>query len=175
MVQRAFSSFFIFMLVAGILISITGIIFAEPLFRLSNTPEEIIPAAVSYFQIYIGGTFLFVTFNSIISILRGMGESVKPMVFILISTLLNISLDLLFILLFGWGIEGAARATVVAQGFGMCLALWYVRDKHPLPQSAFTGATVAQNGCPFRYGLRWGCCSLRVWGGARPSLCCRCP
>ena len=132
MVQRAFSSFFIFMLVAGILISITGIIFAEPLFRLSNTPEEIIPAAVSYFQIYIGGTFLFVTFNSIISILRGMGESVKPMVFILISTLLNISLDLLFILLFGWGIEGAARATVVAQGFGMCLALWYVRDKHPL-------------------------------------------
>ena len=120
------------MLVAGILISITGIIFAEPLFRLSNTPEEIIPAAVSYFQIYIGGTFLFVTFNSIISILRGMGESVKPMVFILISTLLNISLDLLFILLFGWGIEGAARATVVAQGFGMCLALWYVRDKHPL-------------------------------------------
>ena len=52
MVQRAFSSFFIFMLVAGILISITGIIFAEPLFRLSNTPEEIIPAAVSYFQIY---------------------------------------------------------------------------------------------------------------------------
>lgn len=131
-VQRAFSSFFIFMLVAGILLSITGIIFAEPIFRLTQTPQEVIPEAVAYFKIYIGGTFLFVTFNSILSILRGVGESFRPMLFIGITTLLNIALDLLFIVRFGWGIEGAARATVIAQGIGMCIALSYVNNKHPL-------------------------------------------
>ena len=131
-VQLAFSSFFIFMLVGGIILSIAGIIFAEPVFRLTNTPEEVIPQAVAYFRIYIGGTFLFVTFNSIISILRGVGESVRPMLFILITTVLNIAFDLLFILVFKWGLEGAARATVVSQGIGMCIALAYVNNTHPL-------------------------------------------
>lgn len=131
-VQLAFSSFFIFMLVGGIILSIAGIIFAEPVFRLTNTPEEVIPQAVAYFRIYIGGTFLFVTFNSIISILRGVGESVRPMLFILITTVLNIAFDLLFILVFKWDIEGAARATVVSQGIGMCIALAYVNNTHPL-------------------------------------------
>ncbi len=131
-VQLAFSSFFIFMLVAGIALSIAGIIFAEPLFRLTRTPEEVIPQAVAYFRIYIGGSFLFVTFNSIISILRGVGESVRPMIFILITTVLNILFDLLFILVLHWGIEGAARATVIAQGIGMCVALAYVNSTHPL-------------------------------------------
>ncbi len=131
-VQRAFSSFFIFMLVAGVALSIAGIIFAEPIFRLTNTPEEVIPGAVAYFRIYIGGTFLFVTFSSIISILRGVGESFRPMIFIFITTVLNVALDLLFIAVFGWGIEGAARATVIAQGIGMCVALGYVNNTHPL-------------------------------------------
>ena len=131
-VQQAFSTFFLFMLLAGLLLSIAGIIFAEPIFRMVQTPEEVIPGAVSYFRIYIGGTFLFVTFNSIISILRGVGESVRPMLFILLSTVLNVLLDLLFIVGFEWGIEGAARATVIAQGIGMCVALYYVNERHPL-------------------------------------------
>ena len=131
-VQKAFSSFFIFMLIAGVLLSIAGIIFAEPMFRPTNTPEDVIPQAVAYFRIYVGGTFLFVTFNSIISILRGVGESVRPMLFILLTTILNIALDLLFIVVFKWGIEGAARATVIAQGIGMCVALGYVNNTHPL-------------------------------------------
>ena len=131
-VQRAFSSFFIFMLVAGVALSIAGIIFAEPVFRLTNTPEDVIPGAVAYFRIYIGGTFMFVTFSSIISILRGVGESFRPMIFIFITTALNVALDLLFIAVFGWGIEGAAQATVVAQGIGMCIALGYVNNTHPL-------------------------------------------
>ena len=130
--QKAFSSFFIFMLVAGVLLSIIGIIFAEPMFRLTNTPEEVIPQAVLYFRIYVGGTFLFVTFNSIISILRGVGESVRPMLFFLLTTVLNVILDLVFIAVFHWGIEGAARATVIAQGIGMCVALAYINNTHPL-------------------------------------------
>ena len=131
-VQQAFSSFFIFMFIVGILLSIGGIIFAEQIFRITQTPEEVIPEAVKYFRIYIGGTFLFMTFNSVISILRGLGESVRPMLFIFMSSVLNIVLDLLFIVVFDWGIEGAARATVVAQGIGMFVALCYVNEKHPI-------------------------------------------
>ena len=131
-VQRAFSSFFIFMLGAGLMISVAGMILARPLFELTHTPEEVVPEAVAYFRIYIGGTFLFVCFNSIISILRGVGESLRPMWFIGLTTALNIVLDLLFIVVFKWGIEGAARATLVAQGIGMCVALAYVNNTHPL-------------------------------------------
>ena len=54
------------------------------------------------------------------------------MLFILLTTILNIALDLLFIVVFKWGIEGAARATVIAQGIGMCVALGYVNNTHPL-------------------------------------------
>lgn len=153
-VQLAFSSFFIFMLAGGILLSIAGIIFAEPIFRLTNTPAEVIPQAVSYFRIYIGGTFLFVTFNSIVSILRGVGESFRPMIFILITTLLNIALDLLFILVFQWGIEGAARATVISQGIGMCVALVYVDNIHPL--LSIKKQDMLFDGRLFREGLRIG-------------------
>ena len=131
-VQRSFSSFFIFMLVAGVMLSIIGIIFAKELFMITNTPEDVIPDAVAYFRIYVGGTFLFVTFNSIISILRGVGESIRPMMFILLTTILNIALDLLFIVVFEWGIEGAARATVIAQGIGMCVGLAYINNVHPI-------------------------------------------
>lgn len=131
-VQRAFSSFFIFMFIVGIIFSITGIIFAESIFKLIHTPPEIIPDAVAYFKIYIGGTFLFVTFNSILSILRGIGDSTRPMIFLLISTVLNIVLDLLFIVYLDWGIEGAARATVIAQGIPMCIAMHYINTKHPI-------------------------------------------
>lgn len=131
-VQQAFSSFFIFMLIAGIFLSVIGIIFAKEVFNFTHTPVEVLPDAVNYFRIYIGGTFLFVTFNSIISILRGTGESFRPMLFILISAILNIALDLLFIVVFGWGVEGAARATVLAQGIAMCISLAYVNNTHPL-------------------------------------------
>lgn len=130
--QKAFSTFFLFMLVAGLLLSVVGIIFAKDIFEMTNTPKEVLPQAIAYFKIYIGGTFLFVTFNSIISILRGMGESIRPMLLILLTTLLNVALDLLFIAVFHWGIEGAARATVVAQGIGMCVALGYIHNQHPL-------------------------------------------
>ncbi|MDR2042016.1 MAG: MATE family efflux transporter, partial [Tannerella sp.] len=78
-VQRAFSSFFLFMFVAGVLLSAIGILLAGTFFRWTQTPAEVIPQAVRYFRIYIGGTFLFVTFNSILSILRGIGDSMRPM------------------------------------------------------------------------------------------------
>ncbi len=131
-VQRAFSSFCGFTLIAGIFLSVSGIVFTEDFFRLTRTPEEVIPQAVRYFRIYAGGTVLFITFHSMSSVLRSMGDSARPMIFVLITAVLNILFDLLFIIGFGWEIEGAALATLAAQGIGVCIILAYIHRRHPL-------------------------------------------
>ena len=131
-VQRAFASFCIFTLIAGIILSVLGISLGEWFFRLTRTPEDVIPQALRYFHIYMGGTVLFIAFNSLISILRGLGNSKHPMIFIFITALVNVLLDLLFIVVFHWGIEGAAWATVIAQGVGVCIALGLILRHHPL-------------------------------------------
>ena len=131
-VQHTFSSFFICMLISGILLSILGYFFAETFFQIVHTPEEVLPEAVRYFRIYILGTFLFITFNSIISILRGIGDSTRPMFFILTTAILNVVLDLLFIICFKWDIEGVAFATIIAQGIGLGISLIYIHKKHSI-------------------------------------------
>ncbi|MDR0756440.1 MAG: MATE family efflux transporter [Tannerella sp.] len=131
-VQRAFSSFFIFTWWAGIALSCAGMCFADTFFRLTNTPDDVMPGAVSYFRTYIGGTFLFVMFNSMLSILRGMGDSTRPMLFVLATAVLNVALDLLFIAVCRWGVESAAFATILAQGGGLVFALAYIHRRHPL-------------------------------------------
>jgi len=131
-VQRTFSSLFIFLLIAGAVLSILSILLAKPIFLLTNTPKEILPLAILYFRIYMGGTFFFITFNSVLSILRGTGDSFHPMLFVGITTILNIVLDLFFILFLKWGVAGAAFATIIAQGIGMCISLYYINFFHPL-------------------------------------------
>jgi len=153
-VQRAFSSFCGFTLIAGIFLSVSGIVFTEDFFRLTRTPEEVIPQAVRYFRIYAGGTVLFITFHSMSSVLRSMGDSARPMIFVLITAVLNILFDLLFIIGFGWEIEGAALATVAAQGIGVCIILAYIHRRHPL--LSIRRKDWAFDGKLFMQGLRIG-------------------
>ncbi|MDR1223106.1 MAG: MATE family efflux transporter [Tannerella sp.] len=131
-VQAAFSSFFIFTFIAGVVLAAVGILCPGAFFRLMKTPGEVVPEAVRYFRVYMCGTPFFVTFNSFLSILRGMGDSKRPMVLVLSTAVLNILLDLLFIVTFGWDLEGAALATVLAQGTGVLMATVYVHKRHPL-------------------------------------------
>ncbi|MDD6210185.1 MAG: MATE family efflux transporter [Bacteroidales bacterium] len=131
-VQLAATSFIIFILFAGIFLSVGGIYFADDIFQVMQTPAEVIPAAVEYFHIYIGGSFIFLIFNSLISILRGIGDARRPLVFILISSLLNAVLCYLFVVPLDWGIRGAALSTVVAQLAGVVIAIVYTNLKHPI-------------------------------------------
>lgn len=131
-VQLAFSSFLIFTFVSGILLAVAGIAFAESFFRLTKVPEDVMPAAVRYFRVYMCGTPFFVTFNSFLSVMRGMGDSRRPMILILVTALLNIVFDILFILRFEWDMEGVAFATVLAQGAGVFLSVFFVRRRHAL-------------------------------------------
>ena len=131
-VQQAFSSIFIFTVFIGLFLSVVGFIFSESFFRLTKTPEDVIPGAVRYFRVYISGTFVFITLNSLLSVFRGMGDSRHPMIFIFITAVLNIILDILFIIVFKWDIEGVAFATILAQAVGVAVSLIYLNKRHKL-------------------------------------------
>ena len=131
-VQLATTSFVIFTLFAGIFLSFIGVFFAESIFRMMRTPEEVIPLAVEYFRIYIAGSFIFLIFNSLISVMRGIGDARRPLYFSVISVGLNVILCFLFVVTFGWGLRGAALSTVIAQLIGVVIAILYINVKHPI-------------------------------------------
>ena len=131
-VQQAFSSILIFTVFIGLLLSAVGVVFSESFFRLTKTPEDVISDAVRYFRIFIGGTFIFITLNSLLSVFRGMGDSRRPMIFIFITAALNIILDILFVIVFRWDIEGVAFATILAQAVGVVVCLVYLNKRHKL-------------------------------------------
>jgi putative MATE family efflux protein len=85
------------------------------------------------------GMVVFFGFNSITSILRGVGDSKNPLYYLIVATILNISLDLLFILVFKWGIAGAAWATVISQAVAFIIAVIHVNKKHSVIRLAIIG------------------------------------
>ncbi len=131
-VKRATSTIFIFLFGASILITILGIVYAEQIFIWLKIELHVLPLAKEYFVIYMLGTVAFFGFNGISSVLRGMGDSMTPLYFMLISTVLNIGLDLLFVMVFHWGIAGVAWATLVAQLFTFIVGAVYLTHKHQL-------------------------------------------
>lgn len=116
----------IFLVGAGLVIALVGVLFSEAIFRLIDLPESLVPLASEYLRIYLGGVFLLFGFNTVAAILRGVGDSKTPLYFLLISAVLNVGLDLLFILVFDWGVAGAAWATVISQGAAYFAAIWYI-------------------------------------------------
>lgn len=131
-VKKAIDTLYIFMFIGSILISFIGIVFAEDIFRLTDLPEDVIPQAVTYLQIYMAGNILFFGFAGTNAILRGLGDSKTPLYFTIISTLINIFLDWLFIVQFGWGIAGAAIGSVIAQGGAFFTGILYLNRTHSL-------------------------------------------
>ncbi len=131
-VLKTIDTIYIFFFGASILVTIVGITLSEPIFRLLRLPEELIPDATLYMQIYLSGMFLLFGFNGTTSILRGLGDSQTPLVFIIIAAVLNTILDLLFVMVFKWGIASVAVATVLANGFAFAGGIWYLNRTHPI-------------------------------------------
>lgn len=131
-VLRTIDTLYIFLFFASILITILGMLFSGPIFRLIKLPEELIPQAVLYLNVYLSGSIFFFGFNGTSSILRGLGDSKTPLYFLIISTIANVFFDLLFIVVFHWGIAGAAAATVLSQAGAFISAMIYLNRTHPL-------------------------------------------
>ncbi|PTN07597.1 MATE family efflux transporter [Mangrovibacterium marinum] len=129
-VKKTIDTIFIFFLFASIVVTLIGLSLSRSIFLLLQLPAEMLNEAVTYLNIYLSGMFFFFGFAGITSILRGMGDAKTPLWFMVISTILNIVFDLLFIIVFKWGIEGVALATVVSQAFAFFSATWYLNKRH---------------------------------------------
>ncbi len=118
--------------VSSIVITIIGIIILHPLLEILDTPANIIDEAYSY--IFVITCFIIVMFayNLCSSLMRAIGNSVMPLIALVISSLLNIVLDILFITQFNMGIQGAAVATVISQGISVIFCVAYIVKKVPL-------------------------------------------
>ena len=129
-VRKTIQTLYIFLFITAIILSVIGIFFAEAVLRLIRLPEEVMPEATLYLTIYMTGLVGFFGFNGTSAILSGLGDSKTPLYFLMISTVFNIGLDLLFILVFKWGIAGAAIATVISQGGAFLTAMIYLNRYH---------------------------------------------
>lgn len=128
------STLMIFLLVASILISFIGIAWTEPIFRLISLPEELMTDATSYLQIYLLGLVFFFGYNGISAVLRGLGDSKTPLYFLVIATLLNVILDLYFVVILHYGVEGTAYATIISQAIALFSAILYLKWKDNIIQ-----------------------------------------
>ena len=129
-VRRAIGTLYTLMFITAAVLTILGLIFTDHILRLVRIPEELEAMAGIYIKIFIGGLVAFFGFNGTAAILRGLGDSKTPMVFMIISTFVNIGLDLLFVIVFKWGIAGVAIATVISQGGAFITAVWYLNRYH---------------------------------------------
>ena len=115
-----------------LVIMLISVIFLYPLLTLLHTPANIIDEAYSYISvvtIFVGVMFAY---NLCAGLLRAIGNSVMPLVFLIISSIINVILDLLFITQFQMGVQGAAIATVIAQGISVFLCMIYIYQKTPI-------------------------------------------
>ena len=113
-----------FGLIAGAVMSVLGVAITPVILRWMQTPESVMASSVLYFRIYFAGVLTTVMYNIGSGIYRALGDSKRPLYFLIISTIINIVLDLLFVAVFHMGIGGAAVATVVAQGLSMVLVFY---------------------------------------------------
>lgn len=119
--NRAIGSAVTVMGLFGLVLMALGLIISPGLLRLLNTPAETIEDAVLYLRIYFLGVPFLMVLNMESGILRAVGDSFHPFLFMIVGCVLNIVLDVVFVVLFGWGVAGVAVATVTAQGVNTAL------------------------------------------------------
>lgn len=124
--QPTIGTLFTTELISAIVFGVLGIVCAGQLLGIMNTPEAAWEDAKAYTIVCCCGMVFIYGYNAVCAILRGMGESKLPMIFIAMASLVNLALDLLFVAVFQLGALGAALATVIAQGVSFVISLVYL-------------------------------------------------
>ena len=115
--------------IVSVILTFLSMISMEKVLHLMNTPSDMYKEAYGYIMVICGGIAAQALYNYLASVLRALGDSKRPLYFLVIAALLNIILDLVFIIVFGMGAAGAAYATVIAQGISGVLCLIYIGKK----------------------------------------------
>lgn len=110
-------------LVVSVLATLAGIFFIPELLKLMNIPDSVMPDSLTYFRVYFAGIITVIMYNILMSIMRSLGDSLRPLYYLAVSSVINVILDLLFVAGFKMGTLGAALATVISQGVSAILCL----------------------------------------------------
>lgn len=121
--QRAIHTNFLFGILSSVLATVVGLLALPHLLVLMKVPEEVMPESLTYFQIYIAGVTTVIMYNICMAIMRALGDSMSPLYYLTLSSVVNVVLDLVLVAGFHMGVTGAALATVFSQGLSMVLCV----------------------------------------------------
>ena len=119
------------MVVGSIPLTIAGVVLSGPILKLIQVPDDTYPQALLYLIIIFAGVMGTIGYNINAGILQGLGDSKTPLIFLSIACVINIVLDLVFVLVFQMGVAGVACATIIAQFFSWFYGIWYINRKYP--------------------------------------------
>lgn len=108
----------------GLLLTVIGIVFAKPLLIFMNTPENLLYFSIQYMRIYFSGMLFTLVYDFATAILRSAGDTKRPLYYLAIAGVLNVILNLLFVIVFHMGVSGVAIATVISQGVSAILTIY---------------------------------------------------
>lgn len=114
-------------IITTVIVTSLALGFCYPLLKVMQTPDDIIGLAYDYIAVIFGGICVTMAYNLMASILRAMGDSRSPLYFLIVASIINIGLDLLFIIVLKMGVAGAGWATVISQGFSALLCFIYLK------------------------------------------------
>lgn len=113
----------------GVLLTILMIVFCKPMLRLMNTPDNIFEYAYIYIVIIFAGIPCTILYNITAAVIRALGDSKSPIIFLAISSIINIGLDYILIVIVGMNVEGAALATVISQGVSGVICIFFMKKR----------------------------------------------
>ena len=119
--SRSIHTAIAFGLVTGAVLSVSGVALTPTILRWMGTPEEVLPQSIEYFAYYFCGAIFIVMYNVFVGILHAVGDSKHPLYYLMVSTFLNIVLDMLFVAVMDFGVGAAAVATTISQGVSAAL------------------------------------------------------
>lgn len=151
------------MLGMGVIVSIVSFLLAEPVLTLLQTPEEIFEEALLYLRIVCAGLISVVLYNGIAAMLRALGDSKTPLIFLVVASILNVIGDLFFVLVLHMGVAGVAWATILAQALSAAGCIIYAVIRNPYFRLS------KENFRPDRF-LIGRCLKLGIPFGAQGSL-----
>ena len=122
-VKEAVHTSIVMTLIMGVVFTAIGILMTPAMLELMKTPDEVMLESRAYLVVYFAGIMGLMVYNMGSGILRAVGDSKRPFYFLVVSAIVNIVLDLLFVLVFKMGVEGVAYATIIAQGISALLVI----------------------------------------------------
>lgn len=145
-VRKSVGTSLVLCVILSVILTVASALAVKPLLRLMRTPTDIFDYAYDYIFYICLGISAMVLYNITAGIVRGLGDSTSPLIFLIIASAINIGLDFLFIMVFKMGVKGAAFATVISQGLSGIMCMIYMFAKFPV---------LRLKANDFRFGFNW--------------------